>query len=38
MKSDMKLTDMKLKKVMSPSGQVYLNVYMVRNDMKFISG
>ena len=27
-----KLTDMKLKKVISPSGQIYLNVYMFRND------
>ena len=26
------------KKVISPSGQVYLNVYMFRNDMKIISG
>ena len=31
-----KLTDMKLKKVISPYGQIYLNVYMFRNDMKFI--
>ena len=29
---------MKLKKVISPSGQIYLNVYMFRNDMKLISG
>ena len=28
-----KLTEMSLKKVISPSGQVYLNVYMFRNDM-----
>ena len=28
-----KLTEMKLKKVISSSGRVYLNVYMFRNDM-----
>ena len=27
-----KLTNMKLKKIISPSGQVYLNVYMFRNE------
>ena len=29
--------DMKLKKVILPSGQFYLNVYMFRNNMKLIS-
>ena len=32
-----KFTDMKLKKAILPTDQVYLNVYMFRNDMKFIS-
>ena len=39
MKPDMKIDPYETeKKVISPSGQVYLNVYMFRNDMKFISG
>ena len=37
MKPDMKIDEMKLKKVVSPSCQVYLKVYMFQNDMKFIS-
>ena len=30
--------DLKLKKVILPCGQIYLNVYMFVNDMKFRSG
>ena len=37
MKPDVKITDMKRNKVISPPGQVYLSFYMFRNDMKFIS-
>ena len=33
-----KLNYLKLKKVILPSGKIYLNVYMFRNDMKFRLG
>ena len=37
MKPDMKIDRDEIEKVVSPSCQVYLKVYMFQNDMKFIS-
>ena len=34
----MKFDQHEIKKKSSPCGQIYLNVYMFRNDIKFISG
>ena len=38
MKPDMKIDGYETEKVISPSRQVYLSIYVFRNDMKFMSG